>query len=56
MPSHYTKSPSKKSEQPADSLIHEKSPSGLGKTLLTQKPSSTDDVDNPMKKKVGYQN
>ncbi len=56
MPGSHLKRPSKKSEQPADSLIQEKSPSGLGKTLLTQKPSSTDDVDNPMKKKVGYQN
>ena len=43
-------------EQPDDSLTQEKAPSGMGKTLLTSKPKDMEDEDNPMKKKVGYQN
>ena len=43
-------------EQPDDSLTQEKAPSGLGKTLLTSKASDDESEDNPMKKKVGYQN
>ena len=43
-------------EQPDASLTQEKSPSGLGKTLLTSKPSDDESEDNPMKRKVGYQN
>ena len=41
-------------EQPEDSKTQEKVPSGLGKTLLTSKPSDEESEDNPMKRKVGY--
>ena len=41
-------------EQPEDSKTQKKAPSGLGKTLLTSKPSDDSSEDNPMKRKVGY--
>jgi hypothetical protein len=47
-------------EQPEGSLTQKTEHSGLGKTLLTSKSKEewhkTDDEDNPMKRKVGYQN
>ena len=43
-------------EQPEESKTQKSEHSGLGKTLLTSKPSDEESEDNPMKKKVGYQN